>query len=127
MIEIGEGVLTGPHVFIADHNHNYEDPYLPIYEQGVKASKDTHISIGAGTWIGTNVAIVGNISIGKNCVIGANSVVTKDIPDYSVAVGIPAKVIKYYDFEIEKWVRKTDTDLSEIPSRVNIKRPYKKC
>ena len=61
--------------------------------------------IGDGTWIGTNVVRVGNIQIGKHCVIGANSVVTKDIPDYSVAAGIPAKVIKRYDFEEEEWVR----------------------
>ena len=50
--------------------------------------------IGDDTWIGTNVVIAGTVEIGKHCVIGANSVVTHDIPDYSVAVGCPAKVIK---------------------------------
>lgn len=52
--------------------------------------------IGHGSWLGTNVVIVGNVHIGYNCVIGANSVVTKDIPDYCVAVGAPVKIIKKY-------------------------------
>ena len=47
--------------------------------------------------------IVGNVKIGKHCVIGANTVVTKDIPNYCVAVGSPAKVIKRYNFEIGEW------------------------
>ena len=51
------------------------------------------------------MVVVGKVRIGKHCVIGANSVVTKDIPDYSVAAGIPAKVIKRYDFEKSEWVR----------------------
>lgn len=54
---------------------------------------------------GHEVAVVGNVKVGKHCVIGANSVVTKDIPDYSVAAGIPCKVIKRYDFEKEEWVK----------------------
>ncbi len=63
------------------------------------------MEIGDGTWIGTNAVIVGNVRIGKNCVIGANSVVTKDIPDYCVAVGIPCKVIKRYSLETQNWVK----------------------
>lgn len=104
-IVIGKGVLTGPFIFIADHNHEYENPFVPIYKQGVKIGEKDSVEIGDGTWIGAKVAICGNIHIGKNCVIGANSVVTKDIPDYSVAAGIPAKVIKRYDFERKEWVR----------------------
>lgn len=52
------------------------------------------LSIGEGSYIGINLVIVGNVKIGKHCVIGANSVVTKDVPDYCVAVGSPARVIK---------------------------------
>lgn len=105
LIEIEDGVLTGPHVFIADHNHCYENPDKPIYLQGVSCSDDSKVTIGEGSWIGTNAVIVGKVSIGKHCVIGANSVVTHNIPDYCVAAGIPAKVIKQYDFERNKWVR----------------------
>ena len=107
-IEIGENVFTGPHVFIADYNHEYRDVEVPIKKQGDMISPTEKFSrggiqIGAETWIGTNVVIAGSISIGKHCVIGANSVVTKDIPDYCVAVGCPCKVIKKYNFEKKIW------------------------
>lgn len=104
-VVFGNDVLTGPHVFIADHNHAYENPHIPISKQGVKCHPMNEIVIGEGSWVGTNVVVVGNVHIGKHCVIGANSVVTKDIPDYSVAAGIPAKVIKKYDFEKCEWVK----------------------
>lgn len=61
------------------------------------------VQIGDGSWIGENVSIIGEI-VGKNCVIGANSVVTKDIPDFSVAVGIPAKIIKQYNQTTKQWI-----------------------
>ena len=62
------------------------------------------VIIGEGSWIGENVCIIG-ASVGKHCVIGANAVVTKDIPDYCVAVGTPAKIIKKYDTKIKKWIK----------------------
>lgn len=108
-VKIGNNVLTGPHVFIADYNHEYQNPMKPVMYQGNRFTPrndgEPNLLIDDGTWIGTNVVIVGNVHIGKNCVIGANSVVTKDIPDYTVAAGIPAKVIKRYDLEKKKWVR----------------------
>lgn len=58
--------------------------------------------IGNVAWIGENVCIIG-ASVGKNSVIGANSVVTRDIPDFCVAVGSPARVIKKFDFSDECW------------------------
>ena len=100
-----KNVLTGPHVFVSDHNHEYQDVKLPVCKQGIKAQENSRVVIGEGSWLGTNVVIVGKVHVGKHCVIGANSVVTKDIPDYSVAAGIPAKVIKMYDFEKEEWVK----------------------
>lgn len=62
-------------------------------DQGI-VQKGQKVSIGDGSYIGINSVIVGNVKIGKHCVIGANSVVTKDVPDYCVAVGCPARVIK---------------------------------
>lgn len=102
---IENDVLTGPHVFISDHNHEYGNPLKPISKQGVMVKDGSKVVIGEGTWLGTNVVVVGNVKVGKHCVIGANSVVTKDIPDYSVAAGIPCKVIKRYDFEKGEWVK----------------------
>ncbi len=99
-IIIGNNVLTADKVYISDNIHNYEDIDTPIKEQGMVQKKD--VNIGDGSWLGENVCVLG-ASIGKHCVIGANSVVTRDIPDYSVAVGSPAKVIKQYNFEKKKW------------------------
>lgn len=99
---IENDVLIADKVFISDCTHNYEDIYMPIYKQGISNIK--RVTIGEKSWIGENVCICG-ASVGKHCVIGANSVVTKDIPDYSIAVGSPAKVIKRYDWKKNQWVR----------------------
>jgi acetyltransferase-like isoleucine patch superfamily enzyme len=99
---IGDYVLTANNVYISDNLHEYQDIKVPIILQSVYFKSP--VQIGYGSWIGENVSIIG-ASIGKNCVIGANSVVTKDVPDYSVAAGSPAKVIKTYNFALKYWVR----------------------
>ena len=71
-------------------------------DQAVSFLKSVHI--GEGSWLGENVCVCG-ASIGKHCVIGANSVVINDIPDYCVAAGSPAKIVKKYDFDKKQWVR----------------------
>lgn len=108
-VTIGDDVITGPGVFIADYNHEYLDPHIPIRLQGnsVRSTEEFPrggVCVGAGSWIGANVVIVGTVKIGCNCVIGANSVVTRDVPDYCVAVGSPAKVVKRYDQGQGKWI-----------------------
>ena len=104
-IILEDGVLTADKVYISDTLHTYEDPNVPIKEQVVRATKE--VIIGEGSWLGENVCVVG-ASIGRHCVIGANAVVTHDIPDYSVAVGIPARVIRRYDAHTQKWIRVED-------------------
>lgn len=99
-IVIRKNVLTADKVYISDNLHGYEDIITPIYLQPIVQKND--VEIGEGSWLGENVCVIG-AKIGKHCVIGANSVVTKDIPDYSVAVGTPAKVIKQYDFNCNSW------------------------
>ena len=101
-IILHENVLTADKVYISDNLHGYEDIDTPIKRQPI--IQNGTVEIGEGSWLGENVCVLG-ANIGKHCVIGANSVVTKDIPDYSVAVGAPAKVIKRYDFEKKAWVR----------------------
>ena len=88
-------------VFISDASHVFKNVSLPIFSQGMEMVNPVYI--GDESWIGENVCIIG-AKIGKHCVIGANSVVLHDIPDYSVAVGSPAKVIKKYDFETKEWI-----------------------
>ena len=105
-IRIGKEVLTGPNVYITDLNHEYRDVTRSVMKQGihfVPVNGRPNIDIGDGSWIGRNVVIVGNVLIGKHCVIGANTVVTKDIPDYSVVAGSPARIIKRYNQETQMW------------------------
>lgn len=59
--------------------------------------------IGKESWLGYGVQVMPNVKIGKHCVIAAGSIVTRNIPDFSVAVGIPAKVIKKFNLESQKW------------------------
>lgn len=90
---VSDAGFPSPNVYITDCDHEYRNIDVPVIEQGI-VQKGQAVSIGDGSYIGINTVIVGNVKIGKHCVIGANSVVTKDVPDYSVAVGIPARVIK---------------------------------
>lgn len=99
-INIGDEVLTANNVYISDNIHEYENITVPIMRQPVRFKRE--VSIGGGSWIGENVCIIG-ASIGRNCAIGANSVVTHDIPDYCVAVGAPAVVIRRYNIETATW------------------------
>lgn len=92
-LEIGEKVLLSPNVYITDCDHEYRNIKIPVIDQGI-VQRGQRVSIGEGSYIGINAVIVGNVKIGKHCVIGANSVVTKDVPDYCVAVGSPTRVIK---------------------------------
>ncbi len=99
-IIIHKNVLTADKVYISDNLHGYKDIKIPIKDQPV--IQKNVVEIGENTWLGENVCILG-ASIGRHCVIGANSVVTHNIPDYCVAVGIPAKIIKKYNFQNNSW------------------------
>lgn len=99
---IGNRVMTGNNVYIADNTHQFEDPDTPIFEQPLKQLAT--VEIGEGTWIGHGACILG-VKIGRNCVVGAGSVARSDIPDYCVAVGSPARIVKRYDFTAKCWRR----------------------
>jgi acetyltransferase-like isoleucine patch superfamily enzyme len=92
-IEIGNDVWTGHNVYITDQNHGYEDVTLPISQQ---SQPERAVKIGHGSWLGYGSVVLPGVTIGEHCVIGANSVVTHDVPSFSVAVGVPARVIKQY-------------------------------
>lgn len=90
-IIIGDNVMMGAGVHFYVNNHKFDRRDIPLIEQGYYPSED--IVIKDGAWIGANAIILPGVTIGINAVIGAGSVVTKSIPDYSIAVGVPVKVI----------------------------------
>lgn len=99
---VGEKVLFSPNVYLTDCDHAYEEVGIPVMEQGT-VKRDYGVVIKDHAFVGINTVIIGNVTVGQGSVVGANSVVTKDIPDYCVAVGAPAKVVKRYNFETGKW------------------------
>ena len=95
----GEGeIIIGDYVAIANNctiiseSHNFSDRNMPIKMQGLSPQP---VTIGNDVWIGSKVTILGNVKIGNGAVIGAGSVVTKDIPEYAIASGVPCKVMRY--------------------------------
>ncbi len=100
-VVIGEQVLFAGNVFVSDHGHAYENCERPICDQGIR--KIEGVSIGDGSWVGQNAVILPGSMIGKHCVVGANAVVNSVIPDFSVAAGNPARVIKRYNDKTNTW------------------------
>lgn len=90
-LEIGDNVRIAPNVMILAQNHIFECIGIPISEQDISAKG---IKIQDDVWLGAGAIVLDGVTIGKGSVIGAGAVVTKSIPPYSVAVGVPAKVIK---------------------------------
>ena len=93
-IIIEDNVLIAPDVFITVNNHNYTDISIPIIKQDVS---EKEVIIKEGAWIGRGATILRGVTIGKNSVVAAGAVVTKNVDDYSVVGGVPAKVIKKLD------------------------------
>lgn len=101
-IEIGDRVNISQNVVLIGLDHVYDDINKGIIEQGVTTNK---ITIGNDTIIGANTVVLSGKTIGEHCFIGAGSVVTRDIPSYSICVGNPAKIIKQYDFDKQEWIK----------------------
>lgn len=91
-ITIGNNVMMGPEVIIYTTRHKHDRTDITMIEQGM--DEPLPVYIGNDVWIGRRVMILPGVHIGNGCVIGAGAVVVKDIPDYSIAVGVPAKVVK---------------------------------
>jgi acetyltransferase-like isoleucine patch superfamily enzyme len=96
LVEIGDHCMFANGCFITDASHRFDDPDTPITWQGFTSKGPTRI--GDNVWCGANVVITNGVTIGERCVIGANSVVTRDIPPFSIAFGAPAKVVKKIDY-----------------------------
>jgi acetyltransferase-like isoleucine patch superfamily enzyme len=87
-------VLLARNVYVSDHSHAYADVTRPVRSQGLAEVRP--VSIGDGAWLGQGVVVCPGVSIGRGSVIGAGSVVLEDIPDHSVAVGTPARVVRSF-------------------------------
>jgi acetyltransferase-like isoleucine patch superfamily enzyme len=96
-VTIGEHCMFGNGTLITDANHRFDDPNTPVPYQGFVSKGPTRI--GDNVWCGANVVITSGVSIGERCVIGANSVVTEDLPPFTVAAGAPAKVLRQISYQ----------------------------
>lgn len=91
-LKIGDNVMMGPNVTILTHTHIIDRTDIPMGQQGMRIAE---VVIGNDVWIGMRVIIMPGIKIGDGAVIGAGAVVTKDVPDFAIVGGVPAKIIKY--------------------------------
>ena len=110
-VEIGDGCLLASHIYISDNSHGR-------YEGGINDSSPditpdhreyitSPVKIGKNVWIGEGVIIMPGVTIGDGCIIGAHSIVNKDIPAASIAVGAPAMVVKRYSYEKKCWIKES--------------------
>ena len=92
LVQIGEHCMFANGCFVTDADHRFDDLTRPITWQGFTTKGPTRI--GDNVWCGANVVVTGGVTIGERSVIGANSVVTRDIPPFSIAAGAPARVLR---------------------------------
>lgn len=109
-VVIEDDVSITPYCVIVDTYHPHDPP-----DQGLKIGarlpdRPTTVRIGAGTFIGTHSVILPDVNIGRGCVIGAGSVVSRDIPDFCIATGSPARVVKRFDPVSRRWLSEPSSD-----------------
>jgi acetyltransferase-like isoleucine patch superfamily enzyme len=97
LVEIGAHCMFANGCVITDANHRFDDPDKPVPWQGFTSKGPTRV--GDNVWCGANVVITSGVTVGERCVIGANSVVTEDIPPFSIAAGAPARVLRTISYE----------------------------
>lgn len=89
---LGRDVLVARGVHIGDHDHAWEDAEQPVIHQGI--TNVAPVTVGEGAWLGHNVTVTAGVSIGRAAVVAAGAVVTRDVPDFSLAAGVPTRVIR---------------------------------
>ena len=102
-VRIGKGVLMAPNCYVTDHDHDWLNPADPPRTNARLLAAPT--TIGDHVWLGEKVSVLKGVTIGESCVIGAGSVVSGDIPPFSMAVGSPARVVRTWDHELGAWAR----------------------
>ena len=99
-VRIGNEVIFAQNVVVSGLNHGYEDIALPIWRQPCETAE---IVIEDECWLGANAVITAGVRIGKHSIVAAGSVVTRDVPPYSIVGGNPAKLLKQYNFDTGEW------------------------
>jgi acetyltransferase-like isoleucine patch superfamily enzyme len=97
LVEIGDHCMLANGCFVSDASHRFDDPNRPVTWQGFTSKGPTRV--GDNVWCGANVVITSGVTVGDRCVIGANSVVTEDMPAYSVVAGAPARILRQITYE----------------------------
>ena len=90
-VTFGDNTIIGAYSYIISANHRYESREIPIRDQGFKGAP---VDIGEDVWMGTHVVILPGVTIGKGAIIGAGSIVNRDVPEYEIWGGVPARFIK---------------------------------
>ncbi len=101
-VSIGRSCLFGSHVFITDHDHRPSSPGDAVFESRQVAVAP--VCIEDRVWLGEFVGVLKGVTIGEGSIVGAGSVVTRDLPPFSIATGSPARVIRRWDREKERWL-----------------------
>ncbi len=103
LVEIDDDTILASDVLITSENHGMQvECDIPYYKQPLTTKS---VKIGKGVWVGEKVVILPGVTIGDKSIIAAGSIVSKDVPSYSIAGGVPAKVLKVYDFNMHCWKR----------------------
>ena len=120
-IEIGASSLVADWVYICDFDHKTEDITLPIKDQGIVKSP---VRIGPDCWLGAKVTVLRGTRVGRGCVLGAHAVVRGDVPDFKIAVGMPARVVRdrRADYEADAQRRADIADMARKAKEALAKR-----
>lgn len=102
---IGKNVSITGHCAVVDVTHPYEDVHDPVKIGDRILAERSYVEIGDGSFLGFNAIVLPNVRIGINCIVGAHSLVTRDVPDYSVVAGNPAVVCRKYDSQASAWLK----------------------
>jgi acetyltransferase-like isoleucine patch superfamily enzyme len=90
-VHIGANVMFAPRVCVLDIDHRFDSRDQPLRQQGYRTAP---VFIGDDVWLGANAVVLRGVRIGRGAIVGANSVVTRDVPDYAIVGGVPARVLR---------------------------------
>jgi acetyltransferase-like isoleucine patch superfamily enzyme len=99
LVEIGDHCMLANGCFVSDADHRFDDPDVPVTWQGFQSRGPTRI--GDNCWLGAHVVVTSGVTIGERCVVGANSVVRSDLEPFSIAAGVPARLLRRVPFPPE--------------------------